>query len=378
MIYNDYMSSNQKIKLVIIIDSFARGGAENVVRVLIPEFLKSFQEVHLILIQNTEIEYPLLDLENLGLKIHRLNAKKIAQISVLFNYLKLIYRIKPGVVHAHLFWSQILSAISRITFLKIKIFWIEHDTSLSRTQFNWFIYRCLSLTASKVVAVSLDVKNFLNTYKIKNIEVVHNPVLDIFTLRSDFNLKPKFLFVGRLVEQKNPILLIKSFSYAINNYMIPNNSSLVICGEGKLENSLKILVSSLKLDKSVLFLKFIEPNKLVNIYQESCILISTSLHEGFGLTRLEALATGSAVITTKTAGITGIIGTSLLVDLKNIGIFIVNDDIKSVAIAMGNALEPKIWKHNVIIQRAELINRFSPKFIASKYLMLQTSSDYLD
>lgn len=368
--YNDYMSSDQKIKLVIIIDSFARGGAENVVRVLIPEFLKSFQEVHLILIQNTEIEYPLLDLENLGLKIHRLNAKKIAQISVFFNYLKLIHRIKPGVVHAHLFWSQILSAISRITFLKIKIFWIEHDTSLSRTHFHWFVYRCLSVTTSRVLAVSLDVKNFLTINKIDNIEVVHNPIRDVFTLRRDFNSKPKFLFVGRLVEQKNPMLLIKSFSYAIDNQMIPDNSSLVICGEGKLENSLKILVSSLKLDKSVSFLKFIEPDRLVTIYQESCILISTSLHEGFGLTRLEALATGSAVITTRTAGITGIIETNSLVDLKNIGIFIVNDDIKSIAIAMENSLQPKIWELNVIIQRSELINRFSPKFIASEYLKL--------
>ncbi|MDD2340040.1 MAG: glycosyltransferase family 4 protein [Methanosarcina sp.] len=115
------------------------------------------------------------------------------------------------------------------------------------------------------------------------------------------SLKQKFGFpedsriilsLGRLTEQKDPIILIKIFgevSVRINNVI------LVIAGQGELLNKTRELVQKNNLN-NVIFLGYVDEANKPDLYACSDFYILTSKYEGQPLTLLEAMSSGLACI----------------------------------------------------------------------------------
>ncbi len=98
--------------------------------------------------------------------------------------------------------------------------------------------------------------------------------------------------VGRLHHDKDQATLI--FGFAQARSQLPANSLLFIAGKGALENELKKLVTSLKLEASVIFAGNVPDAK--RYFKAFDVFVLTSDREPFGMVLLEAMAAEVPII----------------------------------------------------------------------------------
>ncbi len=110
--------------------------------------------------------------------------------------------------------------------------------------------------------------------------------------------KPKILFVGRFVEQKGPLLVIRAFAQVAAR--IPG-SELVMLGDGPLLGAAKNLASEMEVD--VIFPGAVARSQVVEYMQNARLLCFPSTgEEGLGMVLLEAQACGLPVVSTARGG----------------------------------------------------------------------------
>ena len=103
------------------------------------------------------------------------------------------------------------------------------------------------------------------------------------------------IFVGRLQQQKAPMRLIETFK----NYREKNqNSSLIIIGDGNLRSDTEACAKHLAVADKVFFLGQLDQIKIADFYRASDVLLLTSDFEGMPMCVLEALGTGTPVVST--------------------------------------------------------------------------------
>lgn len=108
-----------------------------------------------------------------------------------------------------------------------------------------------------------------------------------------------FIYVGRLVKEKNIIILLKAFSKISNS--IPD-MKLVIIGEGDHCTTIKKEIEVLNLKPYCILTGKLEGNSLYSWYSLADCLVLPSIHEPYGAVVNEALLAGTQVICSKLAG----------------------------------------------------------------------------
>lgn len=114
--------------------------------------------------------------------------------------------------------------------------------------------------------------------------------------------EPVVAIVGRLAPVKNHDLFLRAAALVVSR--IPR-VSFVIVGEGELEPALRKQVSELNLGRHVVFAGY--RADIPAVLGAVDLLVSTSQNEGFGLTLIEAMAAGCAVVATAVGGIPEVI-----------------------------------------------------------------------
>jgi glycosyltransferase involved in cell wall biosynthesis len=216
---------------------------------------------------------------------------------------------------------------------------------------------------------------FINN-RLNKISVIPNPVLPkekIFQLSYGNISKPpdvpdKFIIsAGRLVREKGYEVLIAAFSKS----MAVNTHTLIILGQGPLENHLKKQAESVGIP--VLFLGF---KKDIYSYMAhaDCFVLS-SWFEGFGNVIVEALACGTPVVSTDCIG-----GPKEILSDGKYGSLVRPGIIKEMASSIDAAVQSKIagiHDKNACVERAF---SFSIETITDQYISLfaslQSSSDF--
>lgn len=103
----------------------------------------------------------------------------------------------------------------------------------------------------------------------------------------------KVLLVATIEPRKNIRTAIEGFQYAIENRLLDEDWVLNVCGsKGWLEDDLYESLKESKFGAGINFIESPGNEKLVKLYQESKLLLSTSHVEGFGLTPLEGMLYG--------------------------------------------------------------------------------------
>jgi glycosyltransferase involved in cell wall biosynthesis len=355
-------------RFIFVIDAFTKGGAQKNLQLVLPELINAGYQVDLVLLQDSPSELDLADLQTSGVQIHRVNASNMFDLFGFLRFLKLV-KVGSSAVVANLYWSQIWSSISNLFHSKNKLMWVEHNTYVNRSKVQWIVFRFLSRRVNRLLAVSSEIEEFIADKVLCGSELVSNAAVSYFSREVTSIENPQFLLVGRLVDQKNPSLALSSFRAAIDKEIIPKNSKLIIIGAGPLEERLKREASAWGLVSNSDFLGFIDSYEISKIMSQSHVLIMTSKHEGSPLVRLEALAHGMAIVTTKTAGIKGILtepGTQTLFP----GIFVSANDIESIAQDLGKATAESIWSQEAIDVRLGSALNFKPSKVAAKYIEL--------
>ncbi|MBD2778489.1 glycosyltransferase family 4 protein [Iningainema tapete] len=102
------------------------------------------------------------------------------------------------------------------------------------------------------------------------------------------------LFAGRLHPQKDPILLVRAFA-ALNDPFV----HLLIAGDGELRSLLDQEIARLGLRRQVTMLGAVLQAELAQLHRICSVFVLSSAYEGLPLVVLEALASGTPVVTTK-------------------------------------------------------------------------------
>jgi glycosyltransferase involved in cell wall biosynthesis len=174
-----------------------------------------------------------------------------------------------------------------------------------RSRIHEFLYKRYVLAARSNQALSPEVVSKLSLNKVSEehfIEIGHGIDRSYFTSESKRETATakfkrsgltRLLMVGRLSSEKG-------YCYALEIMKYLNSTSadfqLTIVGVGPLEQELRELVVSYKLEKSVIFLGF--QNDMHEIYSQYGILLHTSRTESYCQVLVEALASGLRIVST--------------------------------------------------------------------------------
>jgi len=135
------------------------------------------------------------------------------------------------------------------------------------------------------------------------VELVENGVdLTVFaparTKRDPSRSRPRFAFVGRLVDWKAVDMLLEATARALRE----QNLELHIVGDGLERSQLESLARTLGLSTHVVFHGFIPQEHCATLLADCDALVLPSLYESGGAVVLEAMAMGLPVIATKWGG----------------------------------------------------------------------------
>ena len=171
--------------------------------------------------------------------------------------------------------------------------------------------------ARRVVAVSESTKqDIVRIYDIspEKIDVVHNgvdtsfrplPADQVAAFRQQKGLPERFaLFVGTLEPRKNVVRLVEAYA------RLPKGRPplVLVGGKGWFYDEIFRRVEALELTGEVHFSGFVPAEDLPLWYNAADLFVYPSVYEGFGLPALEAMACGTAVITSTASSLPEVVG----------------------------------------------------------------------
>lgn len=116
-----------------------------------------------------------------------------------------------------------------------------------------------------------------------------------------------FLYVGTIEPRKNLVRLIRAYNVFARH--VKNPPKLVLAGaKGWLYDDIFELVKKLKLEKQVIFTKYVPSENMTPLICGAVAFVFPSLYEGFGMPPLEAMACGVPVLTTGEASLPEVVG----------------------------------------------------------------------
>lgn len=318
--------------------------------------------------------FPIHKLETLcypGAIVPRIKEKKIRALLVPFLFISLyfhLWKLLPDydIVHAHWLIPQgIVQSFFKKPYIvtghggdvvslnkgivrKLKIRCLKrakHVTVVSE-HLKKKVQELVSNTRPSVISMGINVSQFGRQYR----------VTDYFRQGN----KKVILFVGRLVE-------IKGVSYLIEA-MKEIDAILVIVGDGPLRNELE--KQAFGMQEKVLFLGAKAHEELKVIYASADIFVAPSIttssgeQEGLGLTVLEAMASGLAVVASHSGGIVEIVHNN-----KN-GLLCAEKSSIELAECIQKLIVDDIFRSTMVNNAAKTLLKFDYEAIAHKFLLL--------
>ena len=305
---------SEKKKIIFVIGSMRRGGAERVISILANEYADNGWEVQIITLLDDSNDYILRD----SIKVINITDDKKSRIQKIPFWLIQLRRtfkqFNPDAIVSFIARINILTLIASLG-LNIKIIISERNDPKSDGR-SWIVkiatYLLYPLAKSIVFQTDWAKSCFPQNIQNKGI-IIANPV-DV-TITASKNKENKIVAVGRLLEQKNHKLLINAFSKVIEKYP---DYKLYIYGEGKLRRELVNQVEELNISDNVFM-----PGNVLNIHEkisDAEMFVLSSDYEGLSNALLEAMMMGLPCISTNCAGSNEVIEhekNGLLVPIKD-------------------------------------------------------------
>jgi glycosyltransferase involved in cell wall biosynthesis len=185
--------------------------------------------------------------------------------------------------------------------------------------------------SNRIITVSeASKRDILEYFRVppEKIDVIYNafderfgdppPEEEVARIRERYQLDDPFvLYAGNIKPHKNVECLIDAF-YALRRHGFDQVKLLIIGDEVSKYATLRHSVHRHKLHKHVRFFGFVPSQTLAILYRLAAVFVFPSLYEGFGLPPLEAMASGTPVITSNVSSLPEVVGdAALLIDPRD-------------------------------------------------------------
>lgn len=288
-------------KISFFIGSMGKGGAERVISILANYYVTHGYEVDIIVLLANKVEYKLNEKINI-VDFSSNQSRMLSTLSWLSKIRTYVKKEKP---------YKIISFVGRINLLvlcaclglKIDIYCSERNDPLHDGR-NKLLVKLIELfyltkNCKKIIFQTRYIQNcFSKDVKDKSI-IIYNPIE--VTVKRKLPVK-KIVTAGRLVEQKNQMLLIEAFGDVAKKYP---DYKLYIYGEGPLREDLSKKIREEHLEDKVFL-----PGNVDNIHEiisDAKMFVLSSKFEGLSNALLEAMLLGIPCISTRVSGIEEII-----------------------------------------------------------------------
>ncbi|MDD3747070.1 MAG: glycosyltransferase [Anaerostipes sp.] len=359
-----------KKKVIFITGSLCDGGAEKVMSILASGCAEQGANTTLVVLREKKMVYSLSPHVNLvQIKVGKSKFKLIRRIIKLHKVLKYS---EADVVIPFLPIISLYTLIANRGVRKRIIMSERGDPNVKyfnnklsvKDRVGSFLMRDCGLFGKsyKMVFQTEDAKNFYSKSIQDKSTIIPNP-LDISNLPEMFygERKKKIVAVGRLSNEKNFSLLIKTFNEFHKKFP---DYILYIYGEGKQREYLEQYINNLSLTDFVRMPGFISnvQSKIV----DASMYISTSNHEGISNSLLEALGMGVPTIATDCP----VGGSRMFVKTNETGILIPTNNSERLLEAMEKIVENKNYADQISKGALKIRNELSANEICRKWLDL--------
>lgn len=216
----------------------------------------------------------------------------------------------------------------------------------------------ISTEKIKIIPPGVDILKYSNNKSVQEIENIINK----------YRLPSKFiLYLGALEAKKNISNIILGFD-KYKEEKVDSDIKLVIAGKKgwKYEEIFETYELS-KYKKDIIFTDYVAEKDKVTLYKMAKLFIFPSLYEGFGMPVLEAMASGTPVITSNNSSLPEVVGEA--------GILVNPDSVEEISEAIAKILDgEEDYINNLITKGKEQAKKFtwenSTKLLEDIYEMM--------
>lgn len=350
-------------KVIWLNASLSQGGSERVMTILANAFAENGIDTKMVLLREGKDD--VYSVSN-QLKLIRFHYQTKNKFSILFKRFKqlrnLIKKEKPDCVISFMWDINAFTLVSCLG-LHQKIIVSErghpmmgHQGLCRKFAQNW-LYRL----AYRIVFQTEDVAKYYPDSVQKKSVVIPNPINP--DLPDPFNegREKEVVSAGRLTDQKNFSLLLRSFA---DFYLNHPDWKLTIYGEGPLHEPIEEEARELNIENSILLPGFV--NNLPQRIVSSGMYVNSSNFEGISNVMLEAMAIGLPCICTDCP----VGGAALAIQNGVNGILIPINDQKALTEAMCRIADDPAFSKEMQTEAVKIRERFSIQEITSSWMRL--------
>lgn len=226
-------------------------------------------------------------------------------------------------------------------------------TTKGERSFNYLLKRLVLAMADSVIACSDSIR--IDSFK--SAKVIGNPYnSDLFRARPSKRNPNSIVFLGRLVSDKGPELLVKAFAA-----LAYSSARLTIVGSGPDRDSLAQLVRNLSLADRVCFTGALQGEDLVEVLnQHEIMVVPSTWNEPFGIVALEGLACGCVLLVSDGGGLPDAIGKS--------GLLFKRGDVSDLMLKLRLLLDSHQLRDKLRSEALSHLPRFESSVICGQYL----------
>lgn len=242
------------------------------------------------------------------------NKRKRGLIRSTVQLCKLFKRMKPDVIHSHLFDDSLASMIAgKLVGIKKRIV-TKGDTGFHYNyKRQWVIFdKIINLLATRIVSISSESQKFIIEKEKANankVVLIHHGLplikttLQIEEIKNKFigqwNLKNKIVIgtISRFIDWKGYRNIVNAAEVIVRKHP---NAIFLFVGEGEKKKEIIEIVTSKKLSQNIVFSDWINPDYIPSLFGVMNIFLHAAKYEPFGLVIAEAMLNGVPVVATKT------------------------------------------------------------------------------
>lgn len=301
---------NRKTKVLYVIWSLEKGGAEGVVISLARGLDPAHFEPRVVCLN--EEGNRARALTDRGIPVYALHKKAALDIAFLRRLTRLIRDEAPDIVHTHLwganFWGRIAARRAGVPVIVAT----EHNVDVWKGWFHRLADNILAKQSQCVIAVSEKVREFYARRGVpaERLRTIYNGIpVERYTCEKEVEkqrLVSEFrsldgcaviTTIGRLVPAKDHRTFLEALRLVAAE---EKNIRAFIIGEGEEKKALEAFAREARLDETVYFTGY--RSDIPRFLSASDIFVLSSTREGHPLSVLEAMASGVPVVATDAGG----------------------------------------------------------------------------